>query len=214
MALLAPKIGSTAIAQRLLRIGKKLRDAQDQAKRGTLKARVPCGTDHHYRVNPVLDEAAISDFEARHNVRLPEDYRAFLTHVGDGGAGPYCGVLPLEQWNHAVGDCAARVPRPMRGFLSSLSPLHNGPAPLQSEWASELPPYEWHPFQGAITLNHQGSTFYTLLIVAGESRGRVVYVDNAGQPPYFVRNTDYLSWYERWLDETLAGRNMFWFGME
>ena len=88
------------------------------------------------------------------------------------------------------------APAPMRGFLSSLSPLRIALAPLQSEWASELPPYEWHPFQGAITLNHQGSTFYTLLIVAGESPGRVVYVDTAGQPPYFVRNTDYLSWYE------------------
>src|SRR5207248_8328325 len=116
-------------------------------------------------------------------------------------------------WNHSVGDIAARVPRPMKGFLSSLSPLSNR-KPLQSEWTFDLPPHEWHVFQGTITLGHQGSTFYTLLIVAGESRGRVVYVDTSGQPPYFVKNTDFLSWYERWLDETLAGRNMFWFGLE
>jgi len=63
---------------------------------GNLRARVPCGTDHQYRLNPVLDEQAILTFEKRHNVRLPEDYRAFLLHVGNGGAGPYCGVLPLE----------------------------------------------------------------------------------------------------------------------
>lgn len=213
MELLTPTVGSPAIAQRLLRIRRKLRDVQEQARRGNLRARVPCGTDHHYRPNPVLDEQAIVAFERRHNVRLPEDYRAFLLHVGNGGAGPFCGVLPLELWNQSVGDIAARVPRPLKGFLSSLSPLSIR-KPLQSEWTCDLPPHEWHVFQGAITLGHQGSTFYTLLIVAGESRGRVVYVDTNGQPPYFVRNTDFLSWYERWLDETLAGKNMFWFGIE
>ena len=215
MALLAPKIGSTAIAQRLLRIGKKLRNAQDQAKRGTLKARVPCGTDHHYRVNPVLDEAAVSDFEARHNVRLPEDYRAFPDARRRRRRGP----LLRRAAARAMESCGRRLRRARcrarcADFSRASAHCAIAAAPLQSEWASELPPYEWHPFQGAITLNHQGSTFYTLLIVAGESRGRVVYVDTAGQPPYFVKNTDYLSWYERWLDETLAGRNMFWFGME
>jgi hypothetical protein len=206
-------IAFDAIAQRLARVRRKLRDVQERVKRGDLRARVPCGTDHHYRVNPTLDDDSIAGFERMHHIRLPEDYRAFLLNIGDGGAGPYCGILPLEQWNLAAGDVAARVPRPMKGFLSSLSPLNLRTA-LQSEWASDLPPYEWHPFQGAITLNHQGSTFYTLLIVAGESRGRIVYVDTAGQPPYFVRNTDFLGWYERWLDETLAGRNMFWFGLD
>ena len=213
METLIRAIASDAIAQRLARVRRKLRDVQERARRGDLRARVPCGTDHHYRVYPTLDEDSVDQFERRHNIRLPEDYRAFLLNIGNGGAGPYCGILPLEQWNLATGDLAARVPRPMKGFLSSLSPL-NKRAALQSEWTSELAPYEWHPFQGAITLNHQGSTFYTLLIVAGESRGRIVYVDTAGQPPYFVRNTDFLGWYERWLDETLAGRNMFWFGFD
>lgn len=213
MELATQTMESPLIARRLLRIRRKLQDVQEQARRGVLRARVPCGTDHAYRLNPTLDEAAVVSFEKRHGIRLPEDYRAFLTHLGDGGAGPYCGILPLEQWHECVGDFAARVPRPLKGFLASLSPLRPGQV-LQSEWTAELKPYEWHPYQGAITIGHQGSTFYTLLIVAGEARGRVVYVDTGEQPPYFVRNEDFLSWYERWLDETLAGKNLVWFGFD
>ena len=29
---------------------------------------------------PLLDESAIQDFEAKHGIRLPEDYRTFLKH--------------------------------------------------------------------------------------------------------------------------------------
>jgi len=213
MELAMQSMSSPVLAKRLLRVRRKLQEVQEQARRGKLRARVPCGTDHRYQLDPTLDEEAIASFESRHNIRLPEDYRAFLLHLGNGGAGPYCGLLALEQWHLCVGDVAARVPRPMRGFLASLSPLRSGQV-LQSEWETDLTPYEWHPYQGAITLGHQGSTFYTLLIVSGEARGRVVYVDTAGNPPYFVRNADFLSWYERWLEETLAGKNLVWFGFD
>jgi hypothetical protein len=215
MELALQTVESPVLARRLLRVRRKLHEVQEQARRGTLRARVPCGTDHQYRLNPKLDEEAVAAFERRHGIRLPEDYRAFLVHFGDGGAGPYCGVLPLEQWHECVGDVVARVPRPLKGYLASLSPLSpNQPQPLQSEWQADLKLYEWHPYQGGIAVGHQGSTYYTLLIVAGEARGRIAYVDTAGEPPYFVRNLDFLGWYERWLEETLAGKNMVWFGFD
>jgi hypothetical protein len=39
-------------------------------------------------LNPCLHESSIADFERKHGVRIPEEYRAFLLHVGNGGAGP------------------------------------------------------------------------------------------------------------------------------
>lgn len=50
------------------------------------------------------------------------------------------------------------------------------------------------------------------LIVTGECAGRVVYLDEEDQPPFIVREPDFLSWYERWLDELLGGYDLFWFG--
>src|SRR4051794_12354995 len=52
-------------------------------------------SSHQYRLNPPLPVAVIQAFEVRHRVRLPEDYRLFITEIGNGGAGPYCGLLPF-----------------------------------------------------------------------------------------------------------------------
>ena len=68
-------------------------------------------------------------------------------------------------------------------------------------------------FQGTLALVHQGCSYYALLVVTGARRGRVVYVNLDGcGTPYFVRHPDFLSWYERWLDELLWGYGDFWFG--
>ncbi|MFO0951194.1 MAG: HEAT repeat domain-containing protein [Isosphaeraceae bacterium] len=53
----------------------------------------------------------------------------------------------------------------------------------------------------------------TLLVVTGPTGGRVVYIDqDLGGSPYFVPDPDFLSWYERWLDELLWGFDGSWFG--
>ena len=49
---------------------------------------------HRYRLLPTAAEADVAAFEALIGVALPADYRTFITQLGDGGAGPYYGVLP------------------------------------------------------------------------------------------------------------------------
>lgn len=140
-------------------------------------------------------------FETRHGIHLPEDYRAFLRNVGNGGAGPYYGILSLEEW--ASGDDETddeTLSRPC--LLSEHLPLTVG-------WEQMLPPGVKNPYQGTITICFQGCSYYALLVVSGSARGRVVYIDQEGQqPPYFLREPDFLSWYERWLDETIGGYDL------
>ena len=147
-------------------------------------------------------------FESKHDIRLPEDYRCFLLEAGRSGAGPYYGVLPLDRWNDAVNIDAGRIPG---DYLASPFPLFPD-MPEEEDWHKTLGISCDQEFQGAIAVSHQGCSYYCLLVVYGPFRGRVVYVSLDGGTPYFVRNPDFLSWYERWLDELLWGYEGSWFG--
>lgn len=69
------------------------------------------------------------------------------------------------------------------------------------------------PFPGTMAVVWGGCTQYTLLVVTGSGRGRLVeVVAGSDVVPHFHTDADFLAWYERWLDFTLAGhRDLTWF---
>lgn len=162
---------------------------------------------HRYELNPPIKEQVLLDFEAEQGIRLPEEYRDFLLHAGNGGAGPYYGIAPFEKTSDICGS------------------VHDGnveddpslPCPLYfrmkrtDDWESEFGGVD--PYQGTLYLGSQGCAYSMLLIVTGEYRGRVVYIDEDGQTPFVTYEPDFLTWYERWLDELLAGYELGWFGI-
>src|SRR5580704_10637649 len=104
-----------ALDEQLARINQKLRIvAQRPAARKALGER-----QHGYHMRPKLSVLEVAEFEHAHNVQLPEGYRAFLTHVGNGGAGPYYGLLPLERCAADSGQLAR--PSPLKPGIRGLS---------------------------------------------------------------------------------------------
>jgi len=128
--------------------------------------------------------------------------------AGSSGAGPYYGILPLDRWNDAADTASGTIPD---DYLSRECPLIPN-MPKGDDWRETLGCSYDERYQGAITVAHLGCTYYALLVVTGRARGRVVYVDLEGGPPYFLRDLDFLAWYERWLDELLWGYDGSWFG--
>jgi hypothetical protein len=63
----------------------------------------------------------------------------------------------------------------------------------------------------AITLTDQGCDNYSLLVIDGPRRGRVVYVSDTGTA-YYPADRDFAAWYRRWLDEILWDYHNTWFG--
>ena len=59
---------------------------------------------HEYAFRPVAKEAELIEFERQHSLRLPDDYRRFLIEVGNGGAGPFYGVLGFDEIFEATKD--------------------------------------------------------------------------------------------------------------
>jgi hypothetical protein len=161
---------------------------------------------HGFALGPPLAESEVRAFEDAHGVTLPADFRAFITQAGASGAGPYHGLLPLESWDLTLVD-HTRAP----DWLAR--PCCFAPdMPRDEDTYAAATKDAIEPFQGAIAIVDQGCTYYAALVVSGPHRGRVMHVDVNGSVPYFVENEDFLSWYERWLDELLWGHEHFWFG--
>jgi len=154
------------------------------------------GADRHkyqWRSPVSLDE--VEKFEQEIGIMLPEDYRNFLLHAGDGGAGPYYGLFSLRQ---------------VHGWLAWQVEPERTPklSPQTKEWNSDDPD-NWK--RGCIPIESQGDTYFTCLMVAGPNRGRVFYMEYEGSWIFFPREPTFLSWYCRWLHEVINGYNIFWF---
>lgn len=163
---------------------------------------------HGFKVGAPLSEAVVAEFEERHEVTLPPAYRLFVTELGDGGAGPGYGLSRL-----APSCCVYR----RSGHLAQPSPYLPGPR-YSGDWEQryEDPPDTDRIFlRGTLEIANHGCSLATRLVVTGPARGRLFNLDEGsigGPGPYVMEDADFLAWYERWLDEAVAGYNVDWFG--
>ena len=67
-----------------------------QLRKADSKLRVFGAPSHRYRFQSTLSESQLADFECAQNCQLPADYRAFLQLIGNGGGGPYYGIVSLQ----------------------------------------------------------------------------------------------------------------------
>ncbi|MGI5521618.1 hypothetical protein ACQEUX_11740 [Micromonospora sp. CA-259024] len=153
-------------------------------------------------LNPVLTEQQVSGFEDLHGIRLPEEFRQFVTRIGHGGYGPACGLLSMDRW----------IPRRMAVHAKLTDPFPLAPDSYVSAWSGDEGGPTL-PFPGTIAVVWGGGAQYTLLVVTGSGRGRLVEVFTGSDVvPHFHTDADFLAWYERWLDFTLAGHDdLTWF---
>jgi hypothetical protein len=182
---------------------------------------------HHFVLNPPLTEAEVVAFEQGHQVRLPPDYRHFLTSIGNGGAGPYYGVFPLGKWFGA--GSKLEVWHEGEGVIGVLSK----PFPLTDTWndlsgmpSSKLQQTDEQEYErqydefekrywdsslvnGAIPICEIGCALRIWLVLTGALAGhlwRDGRADNTGLTP--LRVTDgsmatFSVWYVEWLEDAI-----------
>ena len=157
------------------------------------------GARHHgFVLNPPVAEEEVVAWERRYSIRLPADYRQFLTEVGNGGAGPNYGlfclgermdVRSLIRWDENDG---------IVGVLSE-------PFPHTEPW-NDLTKY----VNGALPLSDLGCALSHWLVVSGPEAGHVwcdYRSDYRGVLPFTAGGQDrvgFLQWYCIWLDEAVA----------
>ena len=199
-------------SEQLHRIKRKLQSVRKLDPKGKRSF----GADtHRYRLGKPLSEERIKDFETKCRITLPEDYRAFLTTVGGSiddkysGAGPYYGIYSLKHIEDDCGDSSS-----FKEFVQKLiAPCTVFPNMDKEEWEKANDEEEYYPYHGMMVFGTQGCTYQMMLVLNGKYRGRVVYIDEERSGlPFFTYEKNFLDWYERWLDEILAGYDLEWFG--
>lgn len=161
--------------------------------------------DYGY-INDPLTESEVLEFEKKHNIKLPEDYRTFITNIFNGGFGPEQ-IMPLDFWDsyHNV-------------IYSSMGNNLNEPFPLTSEWkvdfeniekSDDYDEYDTYVtlINGTIRICHIGCGAFIFLVVNGTEYGNL-WIDNRtnGQicPLYPNKRINFGKWYFGWLDSHIA----------
>lgn len=183
------------------------------------------GSDtHKFKLNAPVDESVVTQFETEHRIRLPLDYRRFITELGNGGAGPFYGVFKLGEMD----DCLSQKRwNEGDGFVGVLAK----PFPHTKPW-NNLPPYPkeqddedayeaaretfdevyWNSdhVNGAIPICDQGCAYRNWLVVTGPEAGNVwqdYRADHKGLFPVESKHsprTNFLEWYSDWLTEAIS----------
>jgi uncharacterized protein (TIGR02996 family) len=162
---------------------------------------------HDYQLDATLSECELIDFELRHGLTLPAEYRAFLLRVGNGRVGPHYGLIPLDPTAERP-----ELPKPFGVTPAEADAIAAAvrAARETKNWKA-VPKFrrEWSR-RGYMELADIGCGNSAVLVVNGPMRGEVwaegdwfvPHRDRAGFPEGF------LAWYEKWLD--LAPAEIEW----
>lgn len=187
---------------------------------------------HEFLTHPPLPEQVVREFEELNRIKLPAEYRGFLMHVGNGGAGPAYGLFKLgemdENFGHRswsqmpgfVGDLAAAFPHTDAWNDLSGQPEYDEAIEqdleLQDAYGEKVDAWEehfyWNPVHvnGAIPICHLGCAQRQWLVVTGPESGNVwddARADYGGLKPVQrpgMNRITFLQWYRSWLEGALA----------
>ena len=207
----------TELLNQIERIKKKLIIAKNEDK----ALKVFGASSHKYKIGKTVSADQIIHFETEYNLELPEGYKAFLLHIGNGGisyddsaAGPGYGIFPfgknidefvLENGEKYLNEACMLSLKMSDEFWEDLNKnIEENDEISNEDFYAEL----GKMFSGVLPIGTQGCTYYYGLVLNGEFKGRVVNIDVDRQKPFFVFESNFLGWYERWLDEIIPESTM------
>ena len=144
-----------------------------------------------------LDDDALAAIEARLGLTLPADYRAFAQALGTRGPGPDYGLIGLDAAE--PGGDGGRFTQPF-ALTEEFVPVDEDGEPVAPPIADDA-----QLFDGTLRVAEIGCGYYHLMIVAGPRAGEVWVDYTCGDGSLAPAAPTFLDWYERWLDDMLAG---------
>lgn len=161
---------------------------------------------------PPISEKEVAAFEAEKGIRLPEDYRRFITTIAAAGSQPFYGLLPLRQEESAAEQPFPYTLKHILYFLymteEEMDQFYDDDTPFTAD-------------NGLIALCTEGDGMDSVLVVNSQdpdTYGTVWYYDLAndcGIIPMGDKDTGkpfhFLDWLEYWADRTAGLKNNEYF---
>lgn len=206
--------------KQLQRIKEKMKKLRDKDAHELLFG----ASTHHYQLNEPLTTAEVAQFEEDYKIQLPTQYKAFLTELGDGGAGPGYGLMPLQ----IAVEKSAQIGKPFTYTADDPCMLEqcvhfnvemekNLSADKLEKLQADKEKYIQEEYEkateGIVFLSGQGFGMYDVMVVHGEGAGSVWwfnFADEVGVIPYQLEHGEplgFLDWYELNLDAYLDGQD-------
>lgn len=161
------------------------------------------GWEHGFVLNPVVAPEVIEALEKKHHFVLPEAYRLFLLTVGNGGLGPDYGLSPFSRLEEAYEYFSREL-----DLVGEPCPLIPGQTLPKRHWERVFDLDDITQHQGTIMIADCGDDISIRLIVTGPARGHVVILDNEWRRPVFPYRSEFLGWYEGWLDYQIVTKQL------
>jgi Leucine-rich repeat (LRR) protein len=169
---------------------------------------------HRYQLHEPLAEADLAAFEAQHQLQLPDEYRAFLNQLANGGAGPFYGLYSLADGISEAEQYSTEENEPVKNPFAQDFPLSNDDVKKfisyydrqieEGEDDNIQYPDVPDPLTGVIFLSQYGCGWSYCLVVKGEQAGSVWYHGESLSPCFSQgRQWTFFDWYEDWLDRSL-----------
>lgn len=170
--------------------------------------------------NKVLTESEIRDFETEYDVTLPEEYKLFLTEIGNGGLGPNYGLLSLQE---SIIDFKL-VEKPVIDISSDFKykDAWNESWIDSIDWENDRPELDIvnqymdvSHISGCLQISHYGHGCTNLLVIKGESKGQIWFdgrADYEGLIPEQDKHGciyNFFEWYDSWLNGIINNYSEF-----
>jgi Leucine-rich repeat (LRR) protein len=173
---------------------------------------------HHYKLLPPATQDEIDLFESTHKVSLPYEYKAYLTHIANGGAGRYYGLYSLAIGAEQARKYSTETTKKIEDSLSIDFPITNEDFQNFIEYLDTCKedgdddeivyPALPEDLTGVIFLSDYGCGWSYILVVKGEQIG-TVWMHGYELRPCFSNDKQwgFFDWYESWLDQCLSARS-------
>lgn len=186
---------------------KEISNKLNQLKKADIRFNTFGSVSHLYNSNKSsIDE--ITEFESINEIELPSELKEFLLNIGY-GAGPEYGIYSLtemlrehQEWASMLDEHSKLSNQCQLSDINAIELIHkkqNDPTSFHYKRLTNV--------NGILPIQTEGCTYFRFIVINGEQKGKIWAVDINefdALPALSDVESNFLDWYESWLNNSLA----------